>query len=68
VTIHYKEGDPIEKLYLEVRLKSDIVAGDLGGVILPIETKTVFIPTPVEMQKAGQAAVDELTYQISQRK
>ena len=67
MTIHYKEGDPIEKLYLEIRLKSNIVAGDLGGVIIPIETNKVFIPTTVEMQKAGQAAVDELTYRITQR-
>lgn len=68
MTRHYKDGDPIEKLYLEIRLKSSIVAGDLGGVILPIETRMVFIPTPVEMQKAGQAAVDELTALISLRK
>lgn len=68
MTIHYKEGDSIERLYLEIRLKSSIVAGDLGGVIIPIETTKVFIPTPVEMQKAGQAAVDELTAQISLRR
>lgn len=67
MTVHYKEGDPIERLYLEVRLKSSIIAGDLGGVIIPIETTKVFIPTTVEMQKAGQAAVDELTYQLQQR-
>jgi hypothetical protein len=68
MTTHHKEGDSIERLYLEIRLKSDIVAGDLGGVIIPIETRTVFIPTAVEMQKAAQAAVDELTALIALRK
>jgi hypothetical protein len=68
MTTHYKEGDQVEKLYLEIRLKTAIIAGDLGGIVLPIETKTVFIPTSKEMQKAAQAAVDELTYQLSQRK
>ena len=50
MTIHYQDGDQVEKLWVTVTLKAQLIGSELASVTVPVESTTVFIPTATDMQ------------------